>query len=584
MIMKKVFTLIAGVLIASSAFGQAKWTSVITNGDFEGEDLSNFWVQEYREPGTGEQVAGAPAVAEDVKNAGNHCAVVRVRSKAEAGQEDDLQRYDTQFFVTTDQEITAGKMMRLSMKIRAEGSTHLGTQVHAGPGQYINYNSFGEKDVTEEWQTITFDEIQVPVDGSWVNGDSGEGVRTVAFDLTTNQDGAVFYFDDVTFEVKDGELPHDLTGWFSLIRNGDLATDNTSNFIARNGNTNFGGENNGQGPAERIIDIDGKPAVVVHSVSNATYETMGVVDANGNPVAITDWQSQFFVTGNHEFKTGQKMKFVIWARADHPTNIQTQIHRKTPGDYLHYQMFGDLNLTEEWQRFEFSGDDGQGLTISASQNGGYTIAFNCNVYKDEDNTYYFRDIEYYCNEADVLDKDRIVASEPLILPVGEPNGDTPMVAVDMTEAMKALEANNLSEIVNGNMKILANEEGGYSPAMAATSGGGIGDDGYYKDAEDGVIFVYLDESLSSGNTAYFVVDNAADVFPDDKTVDTQICLIKDGWYYAFDVRLVSQAVYTGISEVRAKQENNVIYDLMGRKVARPAKGIYIMNGKKYIMK
>ena len=154
----------------------------------------------------------------------------------------------------------------------------------------------------------------------------------------------------------------------------------------------------------------------------------------------------------------------------------------------------------------------------------------------------------------------------------------------MTEAMKALEANNLSEIVNGNMKILANEEGGYSPAMAATSGGGIGDDGYYKDAEDGVIFVYLDESLSSGNTAYFVVDNAADVFPDDKTVDTQICLIKDGWYYAFDVRLVSQAVYTGISEVRAKQENNVIYDLMGRKVARPAKGIYIMNGKKYIMK
>ena len=50
--MKKFFTLTAGLLLASSAaFGQAKWTNVIINGDFEGDQdpkWSSFWCHDYR--------------------------------------------------------------------------------------------------------------------------------------------------------------------------------------------------------------------------------------------------------------------------------------------------------------------------------------------------------------------------------------------------------------------------------------------------------------------------------------------------------------------------------------------------------
>jgi hypothetical protein len=33
-----------------------------------------------------------------------------------------------------------------------------------------------------------------------------------------------------------------------------------------------------------------------------------------------------------------------------------------------------------------------------------------------------------------------------------------------------------------------------------------------------------------------------------------------------------------------KQASNTIYDLTGRKISKPAKGLYIMNGQKFIQK
>ena len=46
-----------------------------------------------------------------------------------------------------------------------------------------------------------------------------------------------------------------------------------------------------------------------------------------------------------------------------------------------------------------------------------------------------------------------------------------------------------------------------------------------------------------------------------------------------------QAELAGISNVVTnKKSNGVIYDLMGRKVTNPTKGIYIQDGKKFIQK
>ena len=53
------------------------------------------------------------------------------------------------------------------------------------------------------------------------------------------------------------------------------------------------------------------------------------------------------------------------------------------------------------------------------------------------------------------------------------------------------------------------------------------------------------------------------------------------------MKFVDEATYAdlaGINSVTADQQNGQVYDLMGRRVQQAAKGLYIMNGKKYIVK
>ena len=72
----------------------------------------------------------------------------------------------------------------------------------------------------------------------------------------------------------------------------------------------------------------------------------------------------------------------MWARADKPAQIDSQIHR-APGDYIHYVFLGSFDLTEEWQKFEVE------TTITdGAQEGGWTVAFNSNNLR-EANIYYF---------------------------------------------------------------------------------------------------------------------------------------------------------------------------------------------------
>ena len=54
------------------------------------------------------------------------------------------------------------------------------------------------------------------------------------------------------------------------------------------------------------------------------------------------------------------------------------------------------------------------------------------------------------------------------------------------------------------------------------------------------------------------------------------------WYV--DNLLVKRFVPTGISDVKAADKDNIIYDLQGRRVNKAAMGIYIVNGKKIVLK
>ena len=123
-----------------------------------------------------------------------------------------------------------------------------------------------------------------------------------------------------------------------------------------------------------------------------------------------------------------------------------------------------------------------------------------------------------------------------------------------------------------------------------TDGGFVNAQGYFIGEDINGIEVGLDEDSFNGNTIDFHVWNNPDTgisFADGNTVKTQLCISKAGWYYIYNVTLMSQEAYdaTGISTVKAaKNGNNLIYNLAGQRVDNNYKGLVIKNGKKLVQK
>ena len=77
----------------------------------------------------------------------------------------------------------------------------------------------------------------------------------------------------------------------------------------------------------------------------------------------------------------------------------------------------------------------------------------------------------------------------------------------------------------------------------------------------------------------------AQAVPEDFSVKAKFCFEKDGKRFVYNVTLSSEALYTGIENIASDNHNNgQIYDLSGRKVLKPTRGLYIQNGRKIVIK
>ena len=617
--MKKFFTLFVAVLLSSGAFAQSDWKDLVVNGNMEGAAdplWSSFWCHDYRkdvefDPESGQQYDGGgqfqgfAEIVEDPADPSNHCAKVIIRSDAEAIEAGNrveanggLASWDCQFFIYATQTIPEGMEVKMTLKVKAEKAGHFETQAHYTPGDYNHYQLFGNLDYGTEWQEI---ERTVVVDANHTQNANGKYFQSVAFNLSTMTDGNVIYFDDVKLEVREPEPPHELSEWLNIVRNGVKSKDETT--FGNGTFTTFTGRDGVPGidqPARIVTDPLGvEPVLSVSSVA-ATYmrenkneegEVTGttpmyvVREGNlnsgvnvGDSVELTNWQSQFFVAHKHVFHTGQKIKFAIDARADHPTDIETQIHRG-PGDYLHWDLFGNLSLTEEWQHFEFEQD------ITAEQNGGSTVAFNLNVYKDADNTYYFKNIEFSCNEADASEEERTLASELVVLPVApsKDEADATHTSVSLKAAKEVLLMDDVVGLISDdNMKLQTAEgtlsEEFYTPEV-----------GFYlkmdgsANGEAGDFIVEVAEDEENEDAAVFTVYNLKGYKLSDQ-VKSRLAFDQKGWLYVMNLTLCNDDEYLGISNAETAVKNGAVYDLSGRKIVNPVKGIYIQNGKKFVVK
>ena len=613
--MKKFFTLFVAVLLSSGAFAQSDWKDLVVNGNMEGAAdplWSSFWCHDYREgvefdPESGQQYDGGQfqgfaEIVEDPADPSNHCARVIIRSDEQAiaagnrvEVDGKLASWDCQFFIYATQTMPEGMEVKMTLKVKAEKAGHFETQAHYAPGDYNHYQLFGNVDYGTEWKEVSATAI---VDGNHTQNANGKYFQSVAFNLSTMTDGNVIYFDDVKLEIREQEKPHEFSEWLNIVRDGVKSKDEMT--FGNGTFTTFTGRDGVPGidqPARIVTDPLGvEPVLSVSSVAatymrenkdeegNVTGTTPMYVVREGNlnsgvnvgdSVELTNWQSQFFVAHKHVFRTGQKVKFAIDARADHPTDIETQIHRG-PGDYLHWDLFGNLSLTEEWQHFEFEQD------ITAEQNGGSTVAFNLNVYKDADNTYYFKNIEFSCNEADASEEERTIASEDVVLPVApsKDEADATHTSVSLKGAKDALLLDDVIGLISDdNMKLQTADgtlsEEFYTPEV-----------GFYlkmdgsANGEAGDFIVEVAEDEENEDAAVFTVYNLKGYKLSDQ-VKSRLAFDQKGWLYVMNLTLCNDDEYLGISNAETAVKNGAVYDLSGRKIVNPVKGIYIQNGKKF---
>ena len=650
--MKKVFTLIAGMLLVSSlTFAQKKWTNIVVQGDMEGDmpayttldemeeggvlidgqKWNSFWCHEFPQNQIGEeQFQGTATIVEDALVEGNHCARVIARSEAIADSCENktvangsLASWDCQFFIFATEPIPEGKLVRMTLDVRAEKEGSFETQAHWAPGDYNHYVMFGNVNVTTAWQTVV---VETQVIADQVKESDGKAFQSVAFNLSTNKEGNVFYFDNVKLEIKDESDKPDTEDFINFLRKGTLTDDqvfdNFSTFTGRMGSTNKDEK------AEVINDPkDGQPALTVQTIAwnaeVALKDSLGndsidqdtgeivyakyVINEVGDTIlssissdnkSFDDWRTQFFVSVNHKFKAGEPIKFKMWVRAERvdgealedPISLDTQVHT-TPGGYIHWSFVGSINdITEEWQEFEFGYDDENPQTIPSEGKGGQTIAFNCNKNKDVAVNIYFRFEELAFNEGKVEDNERVLASSDAVFSVGTNMDGMGEGKLDLTEAMKVLEIEDFASYIdNTKMKVQALDpetEDIRFEDVDLTAGANVNAAGYWQESDANSIILEIDEdNTGNGILAFITTNNGVTV--DAKGIATKFAFEKDGWRYLFNVTMLDPDAYErylGISEVNVAPKANVIYDLMGRQLTKTGKGLYIINGKKVLMK
>ena len=170
-----------------------------------------------------------------------------------------------------------------------------------------------------------------------------------------------------------------------------------------------------------------------------------------------------------------------------------------------------------------------------------------------------------------------VGSENLVIPV---TTDEYAITLDLKTAADSLGV-TVDDLLDPNNYYLRGltAEGVYGEGQNAENGLSFNYDGGYD--KYGSMYFILEQS---GDEVQLIMCSNDEV-EEDYQADGQFCFEVADKQYIYYVKFVSEEVYTGIDDVTAKTvKNGMIYDLSGRRVVKPVRGIYVQDGKKFVVK
>lgn len=297
-----------------------------------------------------------------------------------------------------------------------------------------------------------------------------------------------------------------------------------------------------------------------------------VVASKNNPT--DSWDTQFWI-GSPEagLPAGQKFHLKFKYKADAAATAETQTHGNIDGGYIIWHCIGDVNFTTEWQTFD------QEVTIQDDMDGWRSVAFNLNFSKTA-NTYYFKDIE---------------------LKVPEYLGD--VIDFSVGAAGWATYSSNYNVSLGTNVGYKAHYNGSYielTPVTEVPAGAAVLIEGAGKHtfnvvtsatAITGNDLLVSDGNVTGDGTIYVLAkkDNVVGFYQlkTGSKVPAGKAYLKITSSSSAPEFMPINGNTTGIKTIdtpNTVENGGVIFDLSGRRVEKPTKGLYIVNGKKVILK
>lgn len=180
---------------------------------------------------------------------------------------------------------------------------------------------------------------------------------------------------------------------------------------------------------------------------------------------------------------------------------------------------------------------------------------------------------------ETLEQKNEVGSETILLPVTQDGMD---IEVDLTKAAAALEVSVDDLLNSSNYYLRGMANGVYGEGKNCEDGLSFNPDGNY----DGYGNMYFSIAKDGDKVILSIASN--DPVADDYSADGQFCFEVNNNQYVFYAKFLSLAKYNemlGITEIAdSNAANGIIYDLQGRVVNTTHKGVYIINGKKVVLK